>query len=117
MIKIKVKQLIDSKNAFDELLGIEMQASAAYKIARLAKAANDELATIQKSLDKLTEKYVDREKGQFLDSGAKQKYVAEFEELGETEIKILADPLDISMLDDVKIKSGILLLLEWAFED
>jgi len=117
MIKATVKELLDSRQAFSELLEIELPAPSAYKIARLAKVANEELSTVQDSLNSLSEKYVDKEKGEFKDKKSKEEYSKELKDLMGVEVEINADKLAVSILDEAKIRSAILLSLVWVFEE
>lgn len=109
MIKVKVKDLLDSIESMNKLVEKPLHFKLAYKIARIARAANEEIQAYETARNKLFERYAERdEQGNIIKtkegnvSIAKDKttnFLKELTETYNTEVDLNVDCIEMHELE------------------
>lgn len=110
-MKVKLRQLAESRNALTELVQIPLPASVSFKLRKIVELSNAELTPAQEALLSSREKYL-LDDGEF-DQSKSAEYVKEVEELMEQEVEIDSDPISAESLGDVYISTQSLMTLDW----
>lgn len=119
MIKTTPKQISESMDAVNALLGAKLPAKAAYSVSRLARACQSEMETFTKARQKI-----------FIDAGCTEKdkkyvhqdpakldaAVKESEELAGVEVELNALVLDLDQFNDADVPGNAFYALDWAMK-
>lgn len=122
MIKVKIEDLVNSVDTLQKLSQKDFKAKLAWQIARLLKAAEQEIQTFNNARMALVTKYGEKdEQGQLITdekgnckipNEVIQKFSDEFNELVQSEVEINANRIDIELLNDIDFTPSDMALLE-----
>lgn len=122
MIKVTLKDILDSQEVMRTLSNKQLQGRAAFKVARLLKKLENELATFNETRIKLIEnyakkdeegKYITNEKNEYqFDENNANKFVEEFNKLLLEEIEIDANPILINEIENIDFTPTEMVALE-----
>lgn len=117
-MKVKLSQIIASKDALRSLASLKLKAVTSYKIAKLLKPFSEEIETFEKvRVDKVKE--YGEQKGDTMEipQENREKFSKEINDLLQTEIDIDEESiLKIEELGDASITGRDLLLLDFLIK-
>lgn len=124
---MKIKDIVNSQNSLQKLLGVSLPVKVSYKLSKLVTKLQPELDLFNKEKDKLIEKYGEKDdKGVVSikqDSPNMPKFAKEIDELAEMEVNIdfgdgkSFEKISVADLGDVKIEAQDLLSLSYLLND
>lgn len=124
---IKIKDIVNSQNSLQKLLGVSLPVKVSYKLSKLVTKLQPELDLFNKEKDKLIEKYGEKDdKGVVSikqDSPNMPKFAKEIDELAEMEVSIdfgdgkPFEKISVADLGDVKIEAQDLISLSYLLND
>lgn len=118
-MKLALAQLVNSQPALLELSSKALLAAPAFRIARILKMFNSEMALYDQQRTALLEKYgkLNDDKTQYVfDKDNAEKFQNEFNMFLTVEIDINITPISLTDLSDVKIMPQTMLALDWLFD-
>lgn len=101
-MKITIKQILNARETLSRLAEKALPVKQSYRLAKLVKAVNDELAIYNSERIKLCEKYgtANKEKGIYEFQGENaEKAGADLDVLQSQEVELDVKPIDISDLE------------------
>lgn len=111
-------ELIFSQAALGRLNQMPLRAKTSLKVKRIVSRVSSELETYEKVRTELLEKYgvKNEEKGEyeFKESGNKEAFDRDFEELMESEVDLKFEKVMFSEIENETIASADLFSLSWA---
>lgn len=122
-MKIKLHKIVDSSEAVNKLLGLELPAKVSFKVAKTAKKISETYTMYEETRTALIKKLgtEGEVEGDFKidpkDKETIQKFTNELNELRLSEEEIDIEPLDENALDGVSIDPRTLIQLEWLFQE
>lgn len=127
MIKIKMKNLLDSTNILKELSTKELNGRAAYKLGKIIRRVDDEFALFNEAREKLIKQYaaVD-ENGEYklnsrneytFEGDNMQKFVKEINELTGMMVEIDASQIKLDDIAELKFTPAQMVQLEAFIEE
>ena len=119
-MKLKLYQLVNAQPALKDLASKQLIAKAAFKIGRNLKIIASEMELYEARRIALAAKYgtLDAANNQYrFDNGAGEKFVAELNDLRETEVENSIMPITVDELADVKMTASDMAQLDWMIED
>lgn len=127
MIKVQLKDIVNSVDTFQIIMQQSFKGSLAFKIARLARELNKEMETFNEQRKKIIEEYCLRDSNgeiEVLENGniqidpeKIQDFNAEITNILDTEVEINANKLPIDKIDDFEISPQQMLDIEMFFEE
>ena len=113
MIKVKLKQILEAKEALLSLSNQKGNAKIAYLIMGILKKCNEEIASFEKVRnDKIMEF---GEKGEnniyTVKNENLEPFLAQMNELADVEIEIKSDPISVDKIENFNLTPNELLLL------
>jgi len=114
---MNIKQILESKEAIEELVGMILPINVAIKVSKVQKECNDALAVYEEMRKALFEKYgeeVDEQltiKAEHVDT-----FMKESQEIIEEELDIEINPISVEALGDISIKPAHITQLGWLLE-
>ena len=112
MIKIKVQDLVNSTTILQKLSNMSLKARLAWQIARLLKAADEEIQAFNDTRMKVIKKYGEKDENDQLITDDKgnckippenmNKFTDELNELLSEKVSINADPIDFKEIEDIE---------------
>lgn len=118
MIKVKLGQIIKSKDSLIELSKQKLPIKISYLLAKILKECDKELNFFEEERQKkIKEMGIENDKKEIAIPDEKIKdFVEELNVLGNTDIDLNFDKLKIIDLENVNIESTHLLSLDWLIE-
>jgi len=119
---MNIKEILASKEAIEELIGIDVPINSAIKISKVQKEINDILEVYDSKRKVLFDKYGEETKEANGETKIKDENIQEFskdileilsEELEDFNVK----PILISTLGDINIKPASITSLDWLLKD
>lgn len=122
MMTVTLRDIVDSQEVMRALSGKQLRGRAAFKVARLLKKLEIELATFNDTRVKLIENYAkkdeegkyvtnDKNEYQFDDDNA-NKFVEEINKLLSEQIEIDANPILIDEIEEINFTPAEMAILE-----
>lgn len=114
---MNIKEILESKDSIQELIGKSMPIKTAFAVSKLQKELNIALELYDSRKQGMFDKY-----GENSEAGKKIKeeyistYISEHNELIEEELDILFDKVSIDTLGDIQIAPAHLTNLSWLLE-
>ena len=118
-MKLKLYQLVNAQPALNDLASKQLIAKAAFKIGRNLKIIASEMELYEARRIALAAKYgtLDAANNQYrFDNGAGEKFVAELNDLRETEVENGIMPITVDELADVKMTASDMAQLDWMID-
>ena len=118
-MKLKLYQLVNAQPALTNLATKQLIAKAAFKIGRNLKIIASEMELYEARRIALAAKYgtLDAANNQYrFDNGAGEKFVAELNDLRETEVENGIMPITLDELADVKMTASDMARLDWMID-
>lgn len=122
MITVTVNEILDSVEFFKKLGNMPLQAKVAFKVTRMMKAIDEEIANFGSAKQQVLKRYADlNERGELIlneksEANVKEenreKYRAEMIELLKTEINLQIDPIELDELGDIDFTPNELMDIE-----
>lgn len=122
MIELTVNDLINSTEAIQKLLNLNLKAKTAYQVMRLAKAIEEEYNLFNQSRMDLIEKYGEKNPDNSLMTDEKNNYIIkkeqiqifseEYEEVLNAPIVLNVEPISIDDLQDATLTANDMIELE-----
>lgn len=133
-ITITHKKLIDSVGALRELSNLDLDLPTALKVRKILRVSQGDIDDYNAQRKELIEKHAAKdEKGAFVRpinprtgkpvpegydvEANREQFEEDIKTLDKCEVKLDFDPIKPDALGDVKVKSGVLLALDWLIED
>ena len=127
MIKIKMKNLLDSTNILKELSTKELNGRAAYKLGKIIRKVDDEFALFNEAREKLIKQYAATdENGEYklnsrneytFEGDNMQKFVKEINELTGMMVEIDASPIKLDDIAELRFTPAQMVQLEAFIEE
>ena len=127
MIKIKLRDIVDSVDTFQVIMQQSFKGSLAFKIARLVRELNKEMETFNEQRKRIINDYcVKDENGEIktLENGNVQinpekiqEFNTEITNILNTEVEINADKLPMDKIDEFEVSPQQMLNIEMFFEE
>ena len=127
MIKIKLNDVVNATDAFNNIMQQSIKGSSAFKVARLARELDKEMETFNSERQKIIQKYGKKdENGQLILNDNNQVSFDpedidtinnELNSLLETELEINADKIPATALEEFKITPKEMIGIEKFFEE
>lgn len=122
MIEITLEQLVNSTEALRALSNKQLKAKSAYAVARLIKAADQEMTNFNETRMELIKKYgIKDDSGELklddngnaqIDQASLSTFNSEFRDLLQTKIEINANKININDLGDIDFTPSEMAQLE-----
>ena len=119
-MKLKLSQLVNAQPALMDLASKQLIAKTAFKIGRNLKIIASEMELYEARRIALAEKYgtLDAANNQYrFDNRAGEKFVAELNDLRETEVENNIMPIALADLADLEMTAHDMAQLDWLIED
>jgi hypothetical protein len=121
MIKVSLKEVINSQMALQELMTQPLPSSLSYKISRLSKSIKSELETFEETrieiCNRLGEKSED-DKSYVIKDENKEEFTSELNNLINTEIELPGEKIQVEQLSDrVELSPFSFLQLDWLIKE
>lgn len=121
MIPLKCGELKASIPAFRHLTSMKLPAPAAYAVAKMMNRIDDELKEYNNVLQALISDNngIVLEDGtiEFEFDGGEEKFNAELDDLNESTVSLVVDPVSIEKLGSVELPPSVLMATHWLFVD
>ena len=119
-MKLKLSQLVNAQPALMDLASKQLIAKTAFKIGRNLKIIASEMELYEARRIALAQKHgtLDAANNQYrFDNGAGEKFVAELNDLRETEVENNIMPIALADLADLEMTAHDMAQLDWLIED
>lgn len=111
-----VREIVFSKAAIEKLIGLNLKASTAFKLARIVREVNQTLGDFEKERIRLANKYGEAEGDNIvLKPECMDDFQAEIDELLNLNLD-MNDKIGIDELGDVSLSAADILMLEWLIK-
>jgi len=113
-MKVTLEQIKNSHEAVKKLLNTELPVRAAFRLSNLAKATVDLIERIEETRMELVKKYGKEDaKGNFnVEAEKVEEFYKEFNEFLQEEVTLTLEPLNIDLIEGVKLTTIELISLE-----
>jgi hypothetical protein len=115
---MKIIEIINNTENINQLLQMELPVKVSYRINRIVNKLSPEIKIFNYSVSKLLQKYgkedTERKGNYTIKKENVEAFNKEFEEIGNTEIKLDFEKIKVEDLGDVTIKPK--LLVDWMFD-
>ena len=128
MIKVTLRDILNSMNVFNELVQKELPAKVAFNTERLSEQLQTEYTRFENARNNILQKYceIDEETGNFksdekgdllIKDGCIEAFNKEVADLLDTELEINASPLTLDSLENLNFKPAQMMLLKDFIEE
>jgi hypothetical protein len=115
-MKIKVGEIVASRESLAKLIGKELPVKAAFRLSRVVKTLNTELKDFEEQRMKLIQKYGEKKEGQedtmIVKPENMEAFSTEMEALFTEEIEVSYEPVTVADLGNVQITPSDMVALE-----
>lgn len=121
-MKLKLYEILNAVEVLKKVMNSAVSLKTAYRLSKVAKKCNEELALVQETQKKLVAKYGDKnEKGEVLTDAkgnvtvseeAAKEYKTELAEFLNTEVEIDVDQVVIKADEKIEISAAELMVVE-----
>ena len=118
-MKVKLSEVYNSIETLNKLMQIELPITVSFKLIKLLKKLNDEVAVIEQSRVKLVKKYSPDGKDENLTvpEDKREEFFKEFSELLTTEVTVDFEPISVNSLPNINMSVTELGKIDYIFKD
>jgi hypothetical protein len=117
-MNVTLAQLVTAIPAIDKLAGTDLPVKTSYRIGRLIKSINSELAVYNTERTRLIKKYgTQQDNGDWSVGENNAEFMSEMTTLTEIEVELKHDPISIETLGDIELSPMDMVNLEPFISD
>ena len=118
-MQVKTGELLASTDALKKLAAMPLRGAAALRVARVLKAAQDELATYEEARVALVKRMgaADDNGGFSVTAENLEEFATEIREMQAVEITLPGERIALESLGDALVTAGDMMALDWLFSE